>query len=684
MAVALFASSAAPALASGVYFSTDFESDSTSITATLTGLAQQGPNDAAVAASTDHARNGSQAVKFNFNYADWSTLSTFDKRAEVLEPQGAFNRNLVLGQEYWFGFSQYIPTTWQDDLSTNSELIWQFHGSDTGPAEGPPPLAMYVSGGTSRISVRGATTTVYDQSVDPGEKKLAFFNFDNDKGKWVDYVINVVFNYSGGKLKVWRNGQLVVNYVGPTIYRSTGQLDESGPYFKIGVYKWAWGTTATQVTNRTLYADDISMGDSTAGCAGVAPIGSILCDTVSTIVGGTPTPTPTTSGVAPKVSPVTSYSTNVTPTLARATNKVKVDFTTSEAPRIVPFGTIAGRFATVLANGTGTGTSTATNWVAQLAMNSTDASGKVPFSIKVGNGSATATTTISSVTSGSQVLFYGQSPVVTLAGQGLVYLTNGATATYTDPGATATDVFGVSLPVTTSGSVDMFTDGTYLLTYSAKDAANNVGSTARTVIVTTDTSTTSTTTPTKTKGNSGGHKHAAVGDIVRELAFGASGGDVAALQEFLIDNGFTIPAGATGYFGTQTQTALIAYQNARGILPATGYFGSVTKLAMTSTGRTLAQNPAISATGAFTHNLVPGDVGEEVHELQVFLNAHDFTVAQAAAGAPGQETDYFGAATRDAVKRFQEAFANEILAPLGLSAPTGIVGSSTRAKLNSL
>lgn len=45
---------------------------------------------------------------------------------------------------------------------------------------------------------------------------------------------------------------------------------------------------------------------------------------------------------------------------------------------------------------------------------------------------------------------------------------------------------------------------------------------------------------------------------------------------------------------------------------------------------------------------------------------------------------YFGPKTEDGVKRFQLKYAQEILAPLGLKSPTGIVGASTRKKLNSL
>lgn len=61
-----------------------------------------------------------------------------------------------------------------------------------------------------------------------------------------------------------------------------------------------------------------------------------------------------------------------------------------------------------------------------------------------------------------------------------------------------------------------------------------------------------------------------------DLHLGSSGADVTALQEFLIDAGYSISAGATGYFGSQTKQAVIAYQRANSIAPAAGYIGPLT------------------------------------------------------------------------------------------------------------
>ena len=52
----------------------------------------------------------------------------------------------------------------------------------------------------------------------------------------------------------------MVNYSGPTLYPATGQSNEKGPYFKAGIYKSLWGSAATQVSNRTLYVDEVKIG----------------------------------------------------------------------------------------------------------------------------------------------------------------------------------------------------------------------------------------------------------------------------------------------------------------------------------------------------------------------------------------------------------------------------------------
>jgi hypothetical protein len=72
-------------------------------------------------------------------------------------------------------------------------------------------------------------------------------------------------------------------------------------------------------------------------------------------------------------------------------------------------------------------------------------------------------------------------PVVTLQGAASMTLQIGAA--FVDPGATALDTVSGSLPVSVTGTVNTAVPGTYVLTYTATDAAGNPGSKQRTVIV---------------------------------------------------------------------------------------------------------------------------------------------------------------------------------------------------------
>lgn len=84
-----------------------------------------------------------------------------------------------------------------------------------------------------------------------------------------------------------------------------------------------------------------------------------------------------------------------------------------------------------------------------------------------------------------------------------------------------------------------------------------------------------TTTTTTAPANQGSVLGAAAYNFNSNLTVGSNGADVTALQQFLISGGFSIPAGATGYFGNQTKDAVIAYQKASN-LPSTGFVGPLT------------------------------------------------------------------------------------------------------------
>jgi len=101
--------------------------------------------------------------------------------------------------------------------------------------------------------------------------------------------------------------------------------------------------------------------------------------------------------------------------------------------------------------------------------------------------------------------------------------------------------------------------------------------------------------------------------------------------------------------------------------------------------KTPTEISGIPAGYKFEKTLKPGDVSEDVRYLQIFLNSDpDTRLAETGPGSAGNETTRFGSLTKAAVIKFQEKYAQEILAPWGLTKGTGIVGEKTRAKINQL
>ncbi len=77
----------------------------------------------------------------------------------------------------------------------------------------------------------------------------------------------------------------------------------------------------------------------------------------------------------------------------------------------------------------------------------------------------------------------------------------------------------------------------------------------------------------------------------------------------------------------------------------------------------------------FSRNLSSGSSGEDVKMLQKFLNDHGNTVASSGPGSPGNETNYFGPATKTALSNFQREN--------GIFPASGYFGPKTREFINS-
>mgnify|MGYP001606877184 FL=1 len=212
--------------------------------------------------------------------------------------------------------------------------------------------------------------------------------------------------------------------------------------------------------------------------------------------------------------------------------------------------------------------------------------------------------------------------MITLIGDNPLSLTAGAT--FTDPGATVTDNVDATTTIMGTGAVDTAIASTYTITYSAMDAAGNyAATTTRSVIVSAPVVSSGGGggggggSPAK-KSNGGGSSPivtppvapapinvprlpvantptpkvlgVATYTFTQDLSLGSTGAEVGELQKILARlNFFTGPT--SGYFGPQTQAAVRAFQQARG-LQQVGRVGPQTRTALNGTPNNLVQTSA--------------------------------------------------------------------------------------------
>ena len=187
----------------------------------------------------------------------------------------------------------------------------------------------------------------------------------------------------------------------------------------------------------------------------------------------------------------------------------------------------------------------------------------------------------------------------------------------------------------------------------------------------------------------------------RALSSGSQGDDVKTLQTLLSLDKAVYPEGKiTGYFGPATARAIGRFQEKYGLAKKgeSGYgrFGPKTTAKLVEVSKiapapastvfpspATVPAPAVAVSGSTVFN-VPikvGSRGDSVKKLQEFLN-RDLTtrIAETGPGSLGNETTFYGNATKNAVGRFQEKYD---IAKSG-DAGYGYVGPKTRAKLNEL
>jgi Polysaccharide lyase len=193
------------------------------------------------------------------SYLNRSTSAvSYRTEARVLAPDP------IVNQEYWYGFSIYLPDDYVPD--TVWEIVAQWHGNaDKGESATNPPLSLSTKGGTWKLNNKWTA----DRITTSGNVQSRSFNFGTyARGRWTDWVFRIKWSYgTQGILEAWKDGKKVLSAKGPNTYN-----DARMPFFKMGIYKgWKAGMKTGVVTQRTLYHDEFRMVGPGGSYGAVAP-----------------------------------------------------------------------------------------------------------------------------------------------------------------------------------------------------------------------------------------------------------------------------------------------------------------------------------------------------------------------------------------------------------------------------
>lgn len=293
-------------------------------------------------------------------------------------------------------------------------------------------------------------------------------------------------------------------------------------------------------------------------------------------------------------------------------------------------------------------------------------------------------------------------PVITLRGNASVTLQRNDT--YQELGATALDAIegDITSDISREGTLHTDIPGTYVFTYNVRDSAGNIADgVTRTVTVRGGGgSVAPPSTSVQTRSDDHSPLRLTINERDQDLTTSSS----------IVTLGFNAdPQTVKGMcFSLEPDcghSVIVPYANSTSFqLPShPGTYTISTKL-FSVTGNpsqtfthTIIYQPSSSVSSSatsttefssahfhFSRNLKQGAQGEDVRALQQELNQLGFMIASSGPGSPSHESDYFGPATAQAVKRFQEAHTDHILTPFGLRVGTGRFYDATRTYLQSL
>jgi Polysaccharide lyase len=204
---------------------------------------QANPGDIAVV--DDPVTPGKKAVRVRMSKTeDFSKVANGVPRAELIFPKAV---SFSQGRDYLIRWSTLIPAGFRFD-ERQAVIVMQVH---QGEHLGGPTVALALQGTRYAISERGGADTT---TVSAGKWLCCA---DADVGKWVHWALRYVADDSGhhALTELSKNGRSVFATQGvPNAY--PGVQDA---YLKMGLYKSAWLTSPSDVSDITLFLGPVSV-----------------------------------------------------------------------------------------------------------------------------------------------------------------------------------------------------------------------------------------------------------------------------------------------------------------------------------------------------------------------------------------------------------------------------------------
>jgi len=207
---------------------------------------------------TEPVRAGEHALKVTLDRVEHADMTNYRTDFWIRGMSEALEQH----EDCWYAVSTFVPEDWQPD--TQAELWVQWVLGKAVSEVGGPQLAIYVYGDGYRVRKRWGPGRDQYENIWLGDV-LA------DRGCWVDWVFHVRWSPGDdGRIEVWRNGEQIATDSGRNCVGA-----DYAPYFKFGIYKWPWKSSAEETpsvaTRREVYFDEIRIADEQGSYEAVSP-----------------------------------------------------------------------------------------------------------------------------------------------------------------------------------------------------------------------------------------------------------------------------------------------------------------------------------------------------------------------------------------------------------------------------